>query len=164
MSYKDNEPANKNFLSPLGFKFSIKKTPHVNFFVQSVNVPSVSVGSVSIPTPFTRIPVTGDHLSFGDLTLTFKIDEDMANYIELFNWVKAIGKPDSFTQYDPAQQYSDATLTVLSSAYRTKREIVFYDIYPVELGGFSFLTTAGDVDYVEAMVTFRYRSFEFAAL
>lgn len=164
MSYKDTEPSNKNFLSPLGFKFTIKKTPNVNFFIQSVNLPSVTVGSTAIPSPFIRIPVTGDHLQFGDLTLTFKVDEDMANYIEIFNWIKAIGKPDSYTQYDPAQQYSDATLTVLSSNYRVKQEIQFFDIFPVDLGGLTFMSTSGDVDYIETIVTFRFRNFDFVAL
>lgn len=164
MSLTNTEPTNKNFLSPLGFKFSIKKTPNVNFFVQSVNLPSITVGSTAIPSPFIRVPVTGDHLQFGDLTLTFKVDEDMTNYIEIFNWIKAIGKPDNFAQYDPQQQYSDATLTVLSSNYRVKQEIQFYDIFPVDLGGFTFMSTAGDVDYIETIATFRFRNFDFVAL
>ena len=164
MSYQNTEPTNKNFLSPLGFKFTIKKTPNMNYFVQSVNLPSITVGSTAIPTPFVRIPIAGDHLTYGDLTLTFKVDEDMANYIELFNWVKAIGKPDSFSQYNAEQVYSDATLTVLSSAYRTKQEIEFYDMFPVDLGGFTFATTAGDVDYVESIVTFKYRSYDFVSV
>jgi hypothetical protein len=133
----------------------------MNFFVQSVNLPSVSVGSTAIPSPFVRLPIAGDHLTYGDLTLTFKVDENMANYIELFNWVKSIGKPDNFGQYNSDQVYSDATLTVLSSAYRTKQQIQFHDIFPVELGGFTFMATAGDVDYIESIVTFRYRSYDF---
>lgn len=161
MSLTNTEPTNKNFLSPLGFKFTIKKTPNVNYFVQSVNLPSITVGSTAMPTPFVRVPIAGDHLTYGDLTLTFKVDEEMSNYIELFNWVKAIGKPDSYEQYDPEQVYSDATLTVLSSAYRMKQEIQFYDIFPVDLGGFTFMTTAGDVDYIESIVTFKYRSYDF---
>jgi len=164
MSYQDTEPTNKNFLSPLGFKFNIKKTPNMNYFVQSVNLPSVTVGSTAIPSPFVRIPIAGDHLTYGDLTLTFKVDEDMANYIELFNWIKAIGKPDNFAQYDAQQVYSDATLTVLSSAYRTKQEIEFYDMFPVDLGGFTFMTTAGDVDYIESIVTFKYRNYDFVTV
>jgi hypothetical protein len=42
MSSIDNTPENKNFLSPLNFRFQIKKAPHVNFFVQSVNIPAIS--------------------------------------------------------------------------------------------------------------------------
>jgi len=160
MAYTTTEPSNKNFLSPLGFKFTIKKTPHVNYFVQSVNLPSVTLGSTAMPTPHLRIPVAGDHITYGDLTITFKVDEAMANYLELYNWIKAIGKPESYDQYNADEVYSDATLTVLSSAMNAKYNVVFVDIFPVDLGGFTFLTTAGDVDYIESIVTFKYRSYD----
>ena len=160
MSYNTTEVSNKNFLSPLGFQFSIKKTPNVNYFVQSVNLPSITLGATAMPTPHLRIPIAGDHITFGDLTITFKIDEDMANYMELFNWIKSIGKPESYEQYIPEEVYSDATLTILSSAHRAKHHIQFVDLFPVDLGGFTMLTTAGDVDYVESIVTFKYRSYD----
>ena len=35
MAITTTEPTNKNFLSPLGFKFVIQKTPNVNYFVQN---------------------------------------------------------------------------------------------------------------------------------
>ena len=56
--------------------------------------------------------------------------------------------------------YSDATLTILTSAYRPKHNIVFRDLYPVDLGGFAMLTTASDVDHVECIATFKYRIFD----
>jgi hypothetical protein len=113
-----------------------------------------------MPTPHLRIPVAGDHITYGDLTLTFKVDEAMANYLELYNWIKAIGKPESYDQYIAEEVYSDATLTVLSSAMNAKYNITFVDMFPVDLGGFTFLTTAGDVDYIESIVTFKYRSYD----
>jgi hypothetical protein len=164
MSYITDEPSNKNFLSPLGFKFSIKKTPHVNYFVQNVNLPGVSLGSASIPTPFVKVPLAGDHIGYGDLQITFKVDEDMANYLEIFNWIKTIGFPDSYSQYNPAEVYSDATLTVLSSAMNPKFDITFVDLYPMDLGGFMFNSTAADVDYIETVATFRFRTFNITPL
>ena len=43
MSILTDQPDNQNFLSPVGYKFQIKKTPKTNYFVQAVNLPSVSV-------------------------------------------------------------------------------------------------------------------------
>ena len=48
MSILDTQPTNKNFLSPLGFRFTIKKAPNLNFFVQSVNIPTLSLGTVDV--------------------------------------------------------------------------------------------------------------------
>jgi hypothetical protein len=164
MSYNTTEPTNKNFLSPLGFKFTIKKTPNVNYFVQSVNLPSMALGTTSMPTPFIRVPVAGDHITYGDLTVTFKVDESLSNYIELHNWIKQIGFPDAYTQYNGTDLYSDATLTILSSAYNPKFEVQFKDLFPIDLSGFEFSMIAGDVDYIESTVTFGFRTFDIVPL
>lgn len=168
-----NTPSNKNFLSPLGFKFTIKRAPHVNYFVQSVNLPSVSVGGFELPTPFVKIPIAGDHLTFSPLTLTFKLDEDLMGYLELFNWIQAIGFPDSFDQHklltevlpgDGNGVYSDISLTILSSAMNPIHEIVFTDAYPSSLSEISFDSKMQDVDYLEVSATFAYRSFTINSL
>lgn len=175
MSIINTEPSNKNFLSPLGFKFTIKKTPHVNYFVQSVNLPNVSLGESSMPTPFQRIPVAGDHIEYGDLQLTFKVDESMKNYIELYNWITAIGFPDKFDQHKAVDPkfvkygsgegiYSDATLVVMSSAMNPMHEIVFKEIYPSSLTDFVFDSRNTDVEYIEATVTFKFRNFTIKTL
>ena len=51
------QPENTNFLSPVGFDFKVKKLPTVNYFVQAINVPSVTLGQGNIPTPFINIPL-----------------------------------------------------------------------------------------------------------
>ena len=48
---------NRNFLSPAGFKFSLAKTPKVDFFSQSVSIPNIDLG-VAVQTTYLRdIPV-----------------------------------------------------------------------------------------------------------
>ena len=75
----NTEPKSTNFLSPLGYKFTIKKMPTVNFFAQAVAIPSVTVGELPIPTPFsTKIQLPGDLVTFGDLVVTFRVDEDLS--------------------------------------------------------------------------------------
>ena len=175
MSITNTEPTNKNFLSPLGFKFVIKKTPNVNYFVQSVNLPNVNLGEAVLPSPFKRIPIAGDHIEYGDLQITFKVDENMQNYLELFNWIKAIGFPDTFDQHkavDPKYVssytgegiYSDASLVILSSAMNPVHEVVFRDAFPVALTDFNFDARASDVEYVEATATFKFRTFDITPL
>lgn len=175
MSYSNTEPANKNFLSPLGFKFVIKKTPHVNYFIQSVSLPDVTLGDTYIPTPFVRTPIAGDHIEYGDLMFTFKVDESMKNYKELYNWITAIGFPNNFEEHravDPRfvgrgtgeGVYSDASLVVMSSAMNPLHEITFVDTFPVSLTNFSFDSRNQDVDYIEATATFKFRTFNFVSL
>lgn len=165
MSAIDNTPQNRNFLSPLNFKFYIKKTPHVNFFIQKINIPELKLVSPEVGNPFVKYPIPGEHLDYGLLNITFKVDEDMQNYLEIHNWIKALGKPETYDQYKTIQDkkpgseegiYSDITLMVLSSTKMANYEIVFMDAFPVSLTSVGFNTVDSDVNYVEASATFRY--------
>jgi hypothetical protein len=165
MSAIDNTPENKNFLSPLNFKFAIKKAPYVNFFIQRINVPQISLSSPNVPTPFVKYPVPGDHIDYSELQITFKVDEDLKNYLEIHNWIKALGKPETFDQFREIEQkkswtgegiYSDISVMILSSTKAANYEVIYTDAHPITLSGLTFGTTDTDVNYVEASATFKY--------
>lgn len=173
MSAIINQPSNKNFLSPLGFKFAIKRTPGVNYFVQSVIVPGMSLGSVDIPTPFVKLPFPGEHLDFADLVITFRVDEDLKNYREISDWMIALGKPKSFDQYTPltnASQtsgsgvVSDATLTILSSAMNPVAEVYFSDVFPYDLTSLNFDSRNTSIEYIDVVASFKYTSYNITYL
>jgi hypothetical protein len=169
MSVIDNQPTNPSFLSPLGFKLQIKKTPHINYFVQAALLPSVSLGTADAETPFIKIPFPGTKLTFGNLQVTFKVDENMQNYLEIYDWLKAVGFPDNFAQYSNIAGaslssgdgvFSDITLIVMDSAMNPNMEITFYDCFPVDLSGLEFDSTSADVQYLTSTATFANRRFE----
>jgi hypothetical protein len=173
MSVLDNQPLDQSFLSPLGFKLQIKKTPTVNYFVQKASIPSITLGAADVDTPFTKIPFPGTKLTFGNLQVTFKVDENMLNYLEIYSWLRDVGFPDNFAQYSniAGQQmtsgngvFSDITLIVLSSAMNPNMEITFFDCFPVDLSELEFDSTLSDVDYLTATVTFALRRFDVKAL
>jgi hypothetical protein len=168
MSAIDNTPENKNFLSPLNFRFQIKKAPHVNFFVQKVNIPDIAIRSPTSPNPFVNIPYPGDHMEFGALNITFKVDEDLQNYLEIHNWIRALGKPEDFAGYaDIAAKpswtgdgiYSDISVLVLASTKTPNYEVAYADAFPISLTGITFNTTDPNVNYIEASATFKYTYF-----
>ena len=169
MTAIDNTPSNKNFLSPLNFKFTIKKAPHVNFFIQKVNIPDLGLKPVVTSNPMVNIPLIGDHLDYGLLNITFKVDEDLQNYLELHNWMKALGKPKDFVErkairekpsYTGDGETSDISLMVLSSTKMANYEIIFADAHPISLTGANFNTTDDDVNYIEASASFKYTYYD----
>lgn len=169
MSALSSQPTNINFLPPVGFKFSIKKTPLVNYFVQSVNMPTMTLASAQIPNPFVRFPLHGTNIDFGQLSITFKVDEDMKNYLEIYNWMIALGFPDDFEQHRAIAGAlpgtgegitSDCTLTVLNSAMNPNLDVVFIDAYPVLLSGLTFDSRDTEITYIEATATFACRKYE----
>lgn len=165
MTAIDNTPVNKNFLSPLNFKFQIKKAPYINFFIQQVNIPAITLQTADTGNPFVNIPFPGEHLKFGELKITFKVDEDLQNYLEIHNWIRALGKPETFDQYKNIQDkpiasgdgiYSDISLIILSSSKMPNYEIVYVDGYPVSLSDLIFNTVDSDVNFIAATAIFKY--------
>lgn len=162
------EPVNKNFLSPVGFRFLINKIPHVNFFVTAVNLPGLTVASVKSPSPFVKIPLPGDHAEFNNLELTFMVDEDMRNYMEIYDWLVGTGFPKDYNQYKKISEengiYSDAKLILLTSAMNPNIEFTFESAFPVSISDLQFKTQESDIVYSEATVTFEYLKYTMARL
>ena len=70
----------QNFLSPVEFQFSIKRMPTVQYYVQSINIPSISSGFTEQVTPFRNTYRHGDKLTYDDLFLTIVVDEPYKDF------------------------------------------------------------------------------------
>mgnify|MGYP001597322598 FL=1 len=159
----------KNFLSNLGFRFVLSRTPEMNFFVQSVTLPAIDLGQFDLEDPFVRLPQPGTKLNFNPLSLTFLVNEDMDNYLEIFDWLNGLGFPENFNQYSnfvgnqgavgptSTQEFSDGSLMILSSHKNPSLKVTFQDMFPISLSDLNFDSTMTDVEYLRATVTFRYR-------
>jgi hypothetical protein len=173
MTAIDNTPTNKNFLNPLNFQFQLKRAPHLNFFIQKVNIPSISISNIDIPTAFNYIPDPGNKVQYGDLDISFKVDEDFANYLELHDWIRNLGFPESFEErarlvvepeYTGNGIRSDISLLCLDSIKRPNFEITFRDAFPISLSEINFDSTSEDVIYVTAQASFKYVLFDIKKL
>ena len=160
-----SQPQDVNFLSPLGFRFLLKRSPTLNFFATDANIPSVDIGYANLPTPFKVSPFPGDKPQFGDFVLTFKVDENLTNYLEMYAWICKIGFPDSFDQYASIRSASigsgvgitsDGTLTILNSSMAPTTEVQFTDMFPYSLSEVDFTTVDDTVNYVTARVAFKF--------
>lgn len=168
MSALDNIPINQNFQAPQNFKFFIKRAPNLNFFVQKTAIPEIQIDPTWQPTPFTQIPLSGDHITYTPFSVTFKVDEDLKNYIEMLDWLNSLGFPNLYTEYaaksmrpktDLSGITSDLQLLILNSSENPTHAVNFVDGFPVFLGGLEFDTTQQDVTFITCTVTFRYTNF-----
>lgn len=173
-----------NYLKPNAFRFVIKDIPKVAYTCQSANLPSLQLGFVTQPTPFVDLPRIGDKLTYGEFGIRFLIAEDMKNYLELYEWLVALGFPNDYNQYkafagerygrfpfirSPSggleiAAYSDATLTILDSNNNPKTNIHFRDLFPVSVEGLDFDVTQPSVEYFVGVASFKYKSFEVEVL
>ena len=162
---------NRNFLAPTGFKFSLKRSPGVAFFCNQANIPSLDLGIATQPSYLKDIDVPGDKIQFGDLTLRFLVDEDLVNYMEIQNWIRGLGYPETLQEFDKLESeavlpenfgrsgdniYSDGTLQILSSNLVAKFNVNFKDMFPYSLSTITFDATDTDIEYFTADVSFKY--------
>ena len=148
-----NLTTNINLLAPTGFKLTINREKFANteFFITSFGIPSISTGEVQ--TNFrNHIGYTpGEALTFDTLSLRFAIDEDMKNYTEMFDWMKA--------NRDTKFERHDMILSVMTSHNNVNKQFQFKDAFPTSLSGVEFSSQSTDVTYLQADVTFRYNEF-----
>ena len=164
---------NRNFLSPIGFKFSLKRSPGVAYFCNEANIPDMSLSVAEQPTYLRDIPLPGDKIDFGDLNLRFMVDEDLTNYMEIQNWIRGLGYPEKISEFENLEKqsilgvetkfgqsgddiYSDATLQILSNNLVPQFQVVFSDCFPYSLSTVVFDATDTDIEYFTADVSFKY--------
>jgi hypothetical protein len=167
----DNQIQNRNFLAPVGFKFTLNRAPKVAFFSNSANIPDITLGVAYQPNYLTDIPIPGDKMEFGDFSLRFLVDENLENYMEIQKWMRGLGFPESlkeiydfqqsnekFEQPDKSQMnlYSDGTLIVLNSNQNLNFQVVFRSMFPYSLSTLQFDATDQDIQYLTADVSFKY--------
>jgi hypothetical protein len=166
---------NRNFLSPTGFKFALKRSPAAAFFCNQANIPSLDLGTAQQTSYLKDIDIPGDKIVFGDLTLRFLVDEDLFNYMEIQNWIRGLGYPEKLSQLKDLSEdgkiksrfgqsgeniYSDATLQVLSNNLVPKFQVMFKDVFPYSLSTITFDATDTDIEYFTADVTFKYTIYD----
>ena len=169
-----NQISNRNFLSPIGFKFSLTKTPKVNFFCNSARIPEIVLGTAIQPSYLKDIDVPGDKLQYGDFALRFLVDEELENYMAIHNWLTGLGYPetpkefkdlttDPDNQRDPIEAFSDGSLHILNSNYRDVAIVKFFDLFPISLTSLEVEATDTDINYFTAEVTFKYTVYNIVA-
>lgn len=165
MSALENNPPTVNILPQVDFSLKIKRCPSVEFFVQKANLPGIHAESVPIPTPLATIKKNYDHLTFNNLNITFKVDEKLQNYLEIHNWMRALGPTIDFTGYDRLNKngptsghglFSEMTLMILDSNKKPKYEVVFENAFPIDLSDLTFASDLNQVYYNTASVSFDY--------
>ena len=155
------QPSNRNFLSPAGFKLDLEIFHGVDFFCQSASIPEISIPFAEVQTPYRNVPIAGSGgINFGDLQVRFIIDEELVNYNAIHSWLRKYGLSDQRLIPGESDLYSSGMLQIMTSHNNINHIVDFTNIFPVSLSGVPFDATIGDIDYLTADVTFKYEKYE----
>lgn len=157
-----------NYLIPIQAKFFIKRMPNVNFTCQRVKLPGIMSTPAIEPTPLVNIHHAGDTLYYDELVVEFLVSEYMENWLEIFEWKRALNFPEDSRQYLPMEaplftqegRWSDAIVTMLDDKGNPKLEAVFDSVFPISISGIDFDTTRETPEPVVATATFRFTNYK----
>jgi len=166
---------NINYLQPTGFGITINREnyPNLEYFAQAVYHPTVNVSGVELPVRRTRLAFPGDNISFGDLNVTFLIDEDMNSYTEMYNWLVRIIQKNNTTSFKgislggfdeetiteiPTE--CDITVSMLTSSNNPNKRIRYYNAFPTSISDIEMTATQTDITPLVFTSSFRFAYFE----
>ena len=158
---------NRNEASADHFRLIFRNISQTVYTCQAANIPGISGTALTTQSYLNPYHNPGDKLNYSDFNISFKVDEDLNNYKELFNWMKQIYHPESFDQYKQHQELEtniktsrtfndkeDATLFSLTNAYNANIEINFRGLFPISLSDLNF--SLGDNQIVIATASFKF--------
>ena len=163
----ESQPTNLNQLNVVSFDVSFSRLPSVQYFCQRISLPTIVLGETNEPSPFLNLPLEGDTLTFEALSLSFIVDEDLQNYIEIYNWLTALGFPRDYSQFAILQEpsaasktlskYSDLSLVVHTNKSNPNYKIKFTDVFPTSISSIQFDATPTGMDPIVVDATFNFR-------
>lgn len=144
---------NQNFFYADKFVFLLNRTPKVNYNCISAEFPELTTEPQKIHTPNNPFHVGGKKIEFSTLAVTFRVDEDLTNYAEIYEWMRGISSAVSFDPYNKLIKderfsvqtvdnghniYSDATIFTQTNSYNVNLAFNFINVFPIALGAIQF--------------------------
>ena len=188
----NRQPTALDYSSPTQFRFLINQLPKVQYFTTEANLPGITLDELELGSPLKDLPLLGSKLTYEDLSITFIVDENLENYIEMHTWLTAIGFPKDRKQFSDfrsttsntktstrgeskdigkvgattpeTSMASDAVLTILTNKNNPVVECRFADVFPTSLSGLTYSQNQTDVEYLTAAVNFKYKIYEIHTL
>ena len=157
-------PERINPLLPTYYRFFLSRSPTVSYFCQAASLPTVTMGEVLIPTPFMPVKAPSK-MEFDELTITFIVDEEMKNWLEIFNWMRSCTNVEDYTEFNPSNTHlTTANLVILNSNKKPKMNVTFEGLYPRTLGSVDFNSAIMDPEPFQCTATFAYRNYNIEVL
>jgi hypothetical protein len=168
MTALSRNPTNKDLLQSTKFRLSFDRLKGATYFCQTANIPGVNLNEVPRNTPFVDLYVPGEKLYYDTFNITFLIDEDLQDWIEIHNWIRAMTFPVDFDEYKDLSkfssrvsakippQYTDATLSIFTNKNNPSYRILFKDLFPTSLSTIQFSTMDSAENIITADASFRF--------
>lgn len=151
---------NRNQAIGTSFKLEIPGLEEVNYFVQTTEIPGMTMSGVDAPYQKFGTNVPSNRIEFDPLNLTFLVDEDYANYESLYAWMVNVTRTEPIAAAE-SNMMRNITLHVTNSNKNTQIAIKYHRAYPTMLSPIPLESSTTDAVPIVANAIFRYQFFEF---
>lgn len=119
------------------------------------DIPEVTAGVTAIGNRTEYVLQTsGDHIQFDNLEVEFLVDENLKNYIKLYQWMRD-------NTHNAIEKSTSVFVHFLGNDKKFQGvEIEFLEAFPISLSKLSLDTDGNEAD-VSCSVTFAYTAFDF---
>lgn len=138
---------------------SISGLESTSFFLTSFAIPSISLGVANRAMPFKEHNAPGDKLTFGELQVTFAVDEYFQNWKEINTWIRSMANGYGFVESTEVDKRS-ATIILYTNSLNPFAHLTFYEIFPTELGEVEFDLQSADPTVITSQITFEYQRYD----
>lgn len=146
------------------FKADFLRIPGVNYYCQSVVIPSISVSPLEISSPLLGTPLyePGTSAIHSDLVLSFLVDRDLKNYRELHNWFTSLGPNVDYSRVGLMNRavVDYCSVHLLSPKFQFTTTIRFTGVYPKSVPALPMAHNKSDAEPVVLRASFGFTYFE----
>lgn len=138
------------------FLLEIPLFPELNYFIQTTEVPGITMAGVDLPYKNIYGNVPSNRIDYDQLNVTFLVDEDWTNWHSLVRWMARIktGKDTILTEM------CDMTLHLKNSNKTLGKRLLFCGGYPVSLGTLNLESSTTDATNLVCSASFKYQHYD----
>lgn len=148
-----NSAKSTSFLATIGGNADRNLT----YTIQSTNLGGATLQPAAMPARWSNIPYPGDKVQFNDLAITFLLDEDISQWIEINRWMFEASKGVSESNVDELMTYIE--ITILDRRGQPSVRIIYNNCHPISVGDIEY-TLVGDEETLACQATFVYSDYK----
>jgi hypothetical protein len=152
-SYNSN-PLSIDALLANNCRLSFPHLPEVQFWLQDIKLPQISINKVQQLTRYVDTGEIGEKMNYDPFTVSFVVDKNLTNWSAIFNWMKSITVQGSATGNNISSTTNKNTADTPVLIINNLPFLAFVDSWPTALGGLDFSNASSE--YVTCSLTINY--------
>ena len=156
-------PVKINLAKSTNYRLNLTVLPETLFWLTTCNIPTISTNEVPIPDPIHgyRYKPSNTFVT-APMTVTFLVDEDYSNYMEILHLMYKAAGPNMSERYEEGEDTgSTGSLHILSNNKNISDVVfVFHNLFPTILGELQMTNESPEPLLTDLTLQYDYMTFQ----